>query len=152
MASRECDDLGHIDRIAGSGNQALLTDPGDGRDTLQQRVDRGQNHTRALAAARTGKLGEGRNTPGYDLRIRRGAIIGLAVPRRKGQRLDLGREEGKPAFDKAEAGLFARDVKQQCGCIDASLMAEPRRLRQHEGFRPISDIADGGRATGIQNA
>ena len=79
------------------------------RHALQDGVDGGEQHRRLLAALDAGEPRQRRHALRHHAGMRRHAVVGQAIPGRKFQHLDVGREEGERARQRRHARAVAAD-------------------------------------------
>ena len=107
------DQLVHIDGIARCCRKAFGRRPFQRRDALQQRIDRGGEHTRAfLGGLRPRKARQHQHPLGRNRRIGRHAVIGLAIPAREIEQFEIGGREGKGLLKGARPLPVARDMHE----------------------------------------
>ena len=82
-----------IDILSGCGGECRLGNDPALRQSLQHGIDAGEHDARLLGG--NGDQSQGRQAPRDDIGRRRHAVIGQAVPGRKGDDLDIGGEEGE---------------------------------------------------------
>ena len=107
------DQLGRIDHVAGRGRKGFRRDAGLRRHPLNEGVHRGREDARlVLGGLGAGEPGQGRHALRRDRGVGRHAVVGLAIPGREGQDLDLGRDEGEAAGEVLLPLPVARHVHQ----------------------------------------
>ncbi len=113
------DDHVGVDRVAGCGREGLGGDAGARRHPLHEGVHGRRQEARAvLRGARTGEPRERRHPLRGDGRIRRDPVVGLAIPGRKGQDLDLGRDESERVLQRLLPLPVAGDMDEDGGALD----------------------------------
>ncbi len=108
------------------------------RHALKRGVDRGQHDDRRLAALRVRETRQGSNAAGFDVAVRRDAVVRDAVPRRKGHHLGVRREEFELAPDRRKPLVITRNV--QNSLLKRGIGGKPSRDRRKEkGVVPLRD-------------
>ena len=130
--------LAHIDALARRQNLHGVLDELPRRHFLQNRVHRGQNDRRILAAA-VGQFGQCRDALCNDVGVRADAVIGHRIPRGKRNDLHLRGEELQRVFDLFGAAVVARDVQVETGAGPAARLVN--EISQHEGVEAFGDAA-----------
>ena len=103
-------EIRHAHAVARRRRKSRRRDERLRRDALRHRVDRCDEHARPLhGAARQREPRERGHALRGDRRIGRNAIVGLAVPARQIERLDLRRGEGERVDEALRAQTVARD-------------------------------------------
>ena len=93
------------------------------RDSLEYGVDRGQHDDCRLAALCMSKPRQGGDTTGFNVAVRRNAVIGNAVPSRKGHHLGIWRKEFELAPDRRKPLIITRNVKN--GLLKRGVSGKP---------------------------
>ena len=132
----------HVDAVAGRGGKALRRDFLQRRHALDQGVDGGAENARALDR-RFGprEPRQHRDAARRDGGVGGNAVVGLAIPRRKFQRLDLRRGKSDRLAERAGALPVARDMDEDRRAL---LALDGERLRQLGGDEGIVAVGDGG--------
>ena len=111
------------------------------RHPLDQGVDRRrQDPWPILGAAGRARPGQGRHPPCRNGGVGRNPIVGLAVPGRKGQDLDLRRDEPQSVQQGLLTLPVAGDVDQDGGCFGGAAQAARRSPR--EDIEPVRNARE----------
>ena len=142
------DDGVHRHDMAGRHRQRLRRDDFARRHPLHDGVDRGQHDQRLVAAGKPRQPRQRGQPLRQDAAMRRHPVIGLAVPGRKLQHRQIGREE----FQRARQLLHPRAVAADHREADRRRL-RPRRdrarqIRDDQAFGALGDIGKGQRAAG----
>ena len=133
----------HPHAVAGRGREGGGGDVSERRHALGQRVDRDNQDAGAFdRPARAGEAGERRHALGRDGRVGRDAIVGLAVPRRQMQRLDLGRGEAERVAEGLRPHAVARDEHERSRAPLAGFRQPARELGDDEGVVALRSAAE----------
>ena len=122
------DQLVYVDGVARRGGERVLRHASQRRHLLENRPDRRRQDARALLGrARPGQPRQRRHPARRDRGIRRDAVVGLAVPTRQVEDLNVGRGEGQRLVEGASARFVPSDMEEH----HRSLFRVPReRVRQ----------------------
>ena len=142
------DDGVHRHDVARRDRQRLRGDQLARRHALYHRVHRGQHDQRLVAAGERGQPRQRCQALCQDAAMWRDAVIRLAVPGRKGQHRQIGREEPKCAFERLHARAVAADDRKADGRL-----LRPRRdgtgeIGDDEAFGAFRHIGKRQRAAG----
>ncbi len=134
------DDHGGVDRIPGSGRERFGGDASARRHPLHQGVHRRRQEARpVLRGAGTGEPRERRHALRGDGRIGGHPVVGLAIPGRKGQHLDLGSDESERVLECLLALPVARHMDKDGGALDVSR-------------KPAGEVGDRQRVESVRHA
>jgi hypothetical protein len=123
-------DAGHRQHVAGRGGERLPGDDLACRHALQDRVHRGEQHSRAFAAVYAREPRERRHALRHDGGMRRHPVVGQAIPGREFQHFDVGGEETKRARQHGHARAVATNHRRADG---------RRRVAGSDGAGEIGD-------------
>ena len=128
-------------RIARRGRKALARDFVAGRHALQRGRDRRRQDARLVGRrARAGEAGEHRHPPRRDRGVRRDAVVGLAIPSRELEDLDVGRRERDGVAHHLGALALARDMHQHGRTLGPALGESASKIGQDEPVEPVGDV------------
>ena len=119
----------HLDAVARRGRKSGRGDELERRDALRQRADRADQNARPLDRALGAREPRQHGHPlGGNRRVGRDAVVGLAVPGRQMQRLDLGRGEAERVNQALGAKTVAGEKDEGHGALLAGLGERARQL------------------------
>ena len=113
-----------VDAVADPGAEVPALHLGPFRHALGDGVDRGEDQFPGRAAI--GQRAEGVHPLRQDLAVRRRAVIGQAIPRRKHQRLEPRREEADHVRGRGQPLIVARDEDDALAQIGGKLGEQAR--------------------------
>ena len=129
----------HGDDVAGRGRQRLARQDLARRHALEHGIDGGEQDRRALAPLDAREPGERGHALRHDPGMRRHAVIRQAIPCRKFQHLDVGREEGKRTRQRRHARPVAADHGEADRGRRGAGCHRTREIGKHEPFGAVSD-------------
>ena len=130
------------DALAGCEARDQLTDAERGQRALDRRVDRGQDQARAIGLLL--QAVERRQPLRHDPQCRRRAVIGQAVPGRKAQHFQLGREIGRGRLDAAHRRFVGRDEHRPAA-------RRARQVGEQRGLKARRHARQGQRGAGSKD-
>ena len=138
----------HRHDVAGRDRQRLRRDEFARRHPLHDGVDRGQHDQRLVAAFKPRQPRQRGQPLRQDAAMRRHPVIGLAVPGRKLQHRQIGREEFQRPRQLLHARAVAADHREADRRRFRSRRDGARQIRDHQAFGALGDIGKGQRAAG----
>ena len=132
----------HRHDLTGRHRECLRRDRFARRHPLHDRIHGRQHNQRLLAAGKPGQARQCGQPLRQDAAMRRHPIVGLAVPSRKLQNRQVGREE----FKRAGQLLHPRTIPANDGKAHSrrfgSSRHRAREVRNHQTFRALGDIGE----------
>jgi len=120
-----------VHHVARRGGEGFGRDAGPRRNALHKGVHgRRENARLVLGSLGAGEPRQGRHALGGDCRIGRDSVVGLAIPGRKGEDLDLWRDESEAAGEVLLPLSVAGHMNQDGRTLDA-----PRQAARQIGDR-----------------
>ena len=136
-------DIVHADDAAGAGGKGEALDNVRRRDLLQHGVDGHQYDRRMRLPGVRDQARECSKSPRGDIRARRDAVIGKAVPGRQRQDRNVGGDEAQHLFEVGHPLAVGDHIGDR--------LAGARELGEQQRFHAGRHIADGQRAGGRRN-
>ena len=140
----------HAKHIAGRGRQRLTGNHCPRRDPLQDRVHRGQQHRRPVAALHIGEPRQRDHALRQRGGMRRHAVIGQAIPGREFQHCEIGREKGNAARQSRHARTIAAHDHKADGRRIGFGRDRARQIAEHQTFGAVGDIRKRQRLAGAE--
>ena len=144
------DDARHRQQIARRGGERLAGQRLARRHPLQHGVHGGEHDRRLVAAVDAGEPRQRHHPLRHHVRMRRSAVVGQAIPRRKFQPLDIGREEAERARQRRHARAVAADHDEADRGRGWPGRNGAREVGQHQPFGAVGDAGKQERAAGMQ--
>ena len=117
---------------------------------LERGIDGGEHDRRPRAALDPRKARERRHALGDDGCVRRNAIVGLAIPGRQFQHVDVGREEAERARERRHARTFAADDQKAGRRRERARGDGAGEVGDDETFGAVGDVRERQRPVGLQ--
>ena len=140
----------HVDHVAGRGGEAFRRDARARRHALQDGIDGGREKARPLGGgARARQPRQRRHALRGHRRVRRDAVVGLAIPGREGQHLDLRRDEAQRVLQHLLALPVARHMDESRRPLRKGA-ERPRQVGDDERVEPVRNAGQGQAAAPFQ--
>ncbi len=145
-------DAVHGQHMAGHRRQRLAADEVPGGHALDDGIDGGEQHRRAVMTFEPGKPRQRRHALRDDGWMRRGAIVRLAIPRREFERSNIGRKKAERAGQFRHARPVAANDEEARRWRVGLRRDGASEIGEHEPFRTVGNVCERQRPAGREQA